>query len=140
MCIINNMQTLYTTAKFANYVHIHAYVFYAEFRDRIIERRLDRTDYQIDVNIDCNIAEFLFQSQNPLVMQTYKRFVGHLDFTSDLVQRAINKVARKNSFRVKLKDMDLLIRELEKIVFVKEKPKITDDSLESPAIDFIKIN
>ena len=60
-------------------------------------------------------------------------------FNDEEIKIAISKIEQKNGFMSKIKDMDLLRNEIAKVDFTKKKPESTDDSMESPAIDFYKL-
>ena len=47
---------LYTKSEYANYIHIHAYAFYDLFLDQIKTPNLVDSDFQININIDGNVA------------------------------------------------------------------------------------
>jgi hypothetical protein len=129
---------IYTTSKFANYVHIHMYIVDMAFRNKLIERDLTDCSYNFNVNIDGNVAAWSLSTDSKDITDCFVDVIKELSFDEKNIKEAVKRIEDKNNFKSDIKDLDLLSTELSKIEFVYEKPEITDDNLESPAIDFIK--
>ena len=54
--------TFYTKSENANYTHIHAYAFYDLFLDQIKKQNFQTADFQINVDIDGNVATWAFDT------------------------------------------------------------------------------
>ncbi|MBQ6510404.1 hypothetical protein IJI94_00310 [Candidatus Saccharibacteria bacterium] len=129
---------IYTTSKFANYVHIHMYLIDAIFKDELTNRGLTDDDYNFNVNIDGNVAAWSLNTNSEKVIDCFADVIKNLKLDESKIKEAVKRIEVNNNFKAKIKDSALLLDELAKIKFIYEKPEITDDSLESPAIDFIK--
>ncbi len=129
---------IYTTSKFANYVHIHMYVVDMAFKNKLAERNLTGYSYNFNVNIDGNVAAWSLSADSKDITDCFADVIKELSFGEKSIKEAVKRIEDNNNFKSDIKDLDLLSAELSKIKFVYEKPEITDDSLESPAIDFIK--
>ena len=129
---------LYTESENANYTHIHAYVFYDLFLSEIKRQNLTDPDFQINVDIDGNVATWTLSIIDPGIQNLFQNLITHTSFTEHQISDAIAKICHKNNLRAHLKNLNLLKSELNYIEFQTEKPEISDDSLTSAAIDFIK--
>lgn len=129
---------LYTKSEKANYTHIHAYAFYDLFLDEIKRKNLVDTDFQINIDIDGNIATWTLDTINSKIQNLFQNLIAHQNFTDHQISDAIAKICHKNNLKPHLKNLNLLKSELAHIKFQNEKPEISDDSLTSDAIDFIK--
>ena len=129
---------LYTKSENANYTHIHAYVFYDLFLIEIKRQNLTDSDFQINVDIDGNIATWTLDIINSKIQNLFQNLAIHQSFTDHQISDAIAKICHKNNLKPHLKNLTLLKSELTHIKFQAEKPEISDDSLTSDAIDFIK--
>lgn len=129
---------LYTKSEDANYIHIHAYAFYDLFLDQIKKQNFQTADFQINVDIDGNVATWTLDATDPKIQNLLQNLIIHASFTDHQISDAIAKICHKNIFKAHLKNSSLLKSELNHIKFQTEKPEISDDSLTSDAIDFIK--
>ena len=129
---------LYTKSENANYIHIHAYAFYDLFLDQIKKQNLADSNFQIDVDIDGNVATWTLNITDPGIQNLFQNLITHTSFTDHQISDAIAKICHKNNLRAHLKNLNLLKSELNRIEFQTKKPEISDDSLISEAIDFIK--
>ena len=128
----------YTKSQKANYTHIHAYAFYDLFLSELRRQNLTDPDFQINVDIDGNIATGTLDPTNSKIQNLFKNLTAHQNFTDYQISDAIAKICQKNNLKPHLKNLNLLKSELNRIEFQTEKPEISDDSLTSDAIDFIK--
>lgn len=129
---------LYTKSEKADYIHIHAYAFYDLFLDQIKIQNLQSADFQINVNIDGNVATWALDTTDSKIQDLFQNLAIHQSFTDHQISDAIAKICHKNNLKPHLKNLNLLKSELTHIKFQAEKPEISDDSLTSDAIDFIK--
>ena len=128
----------YTKSENANYTHIHAYAFYDLFLDQIKIQNLQSADFQINVDIDGNVTTWTLDTTDPKIQNLFQNLIAHQNFTDYQISDAIVKICHKNNLKPYLKSLNLLKSELNRIKFQTEKPEISDDSLISDAIDFIK--
>ena len=128
----------YTKSQKANYTHIHAYAFYDLFLSEIKRQNLTDPDFQINVDIDGNIATWTLDTTNSKIQNLFQNLIAHQNFTDYQISDAIVKICHKNNLKPYLKSLNLLKSELNRIKFQTEKPEISDDSLTSDAIDFVK--
>ena len=128
----------YTKSENANYTHIHAYAFYDLFLSEIKRQNLTDPDFQINVDIDGNVATWTLDTTNSKIHNLFQNLIAHQNFTDHQISDAIAKICQKNNLKTHLKNLNLLKSELAHIKFQTEKPEISDDSLTSDAIDFIK--
>ena len=128
----------YTKSQKANYTHIHAYAFYDLFLDQIKKQNFQTADFQINVDIDGNVATWAFDTTDSKIQNLFQNLTIHQSFTDHQISDAIAKICQKNNLKPHLKNLNLLKSELNHIKFQTEKPEISDDSLTSDAIDFIK--
>lgn len=129
---------IYSYSSSANYTHIHMYVFFSSFAEKIKERGLEDSNYKLDVSIDGNVAKWILNTPEKRISKIFKSIMQDYVFNDEEIKIAISKIEQKNGFISKIKDMDLLRNEITKVDFTKKKPEPTDDSMESPAIDFRK--
>ena len=128
----------YTKSQKANYTHIHAYAFYDLFLSELKRQNLTDPDFQINVDIDGNVATWAFDTTDSKIQNLFQNLTIHQIFTDHQISDAIAKICHKNNLRAHLKNLNLLKSELNRIEFQTKKPEISDDSLISEAIDFIK--
>ena len=128
----------YTKSQKANYTHIHAYAFYDLFLSELKRQNPTNPDFQINVDIDDNIATWTLDITNSKIQNLFQNLTTHQNFTDHQISDAIAKICHKNNLKPRLKNLNLLKSELNHIKFQTEKPEISDDSLTSDAIDFIK--
>ena len=128
----------YTKSQKANYTHIHAYAFYDLFLDQIKKQNFQTADFQINIDIDGNVATWTLDTTDPKIQNLFQNLTTHQNFTNHQISDAIAKICHKNNLKTHLKNLNLLKSELNHIEFQTEKPEISDDSLTSDAIDFIK--
>lgn len=128
----------YTKSEKANYTHIHAYAFYDLFLNQIETQNFQTTGFQINVDIDGNIATWTLDTTNSKILNLFQNLTTHQSFTDHQISDAIAKICQKNNLKSHLKNLNLLKSELNRIEFQTKKPEISDDSLISEAIDFIK--
>ena len=129
---------IYSYSSSANYTHIQMYVFFDSFTKALKEKGLEDSNYQIDVDIDGNVAKWILNTPEKRISNIFKSIMQDYVFNDEEIKMAISKIKQKNGFISKIKDMDLLRNEIAKVDFTKKKPEPTDDSMESPAIDFRK--
>lgn len=129
----------YTKSENANYTHIHAYAFYDLFLDQIKKQNFQTADFQINVNIDGNVATWNLDTTNSKIQNLFQNQAIHQNFTDHQISDTIAKICQKNNLKPHLKNLNLLKSELNRIKFQAQKPEITDDSLTSDAIDFVKL-
>lgn len=129
---------IYSYSSSANYTHIHMYVFFFSFAEKIKEHGLEDSNYKLDVSIDGNVAKWTLNTPEKRISNIFKSIMQDYVFNDEEIKMAISKIEQKNGFISKIKDMDLLRNEIAKVDFTKKKPEPTDDSMESPAIDFRK--
>ena len=130
---------IYSYSSSANYTHIHMYVFFDSFTKAVKEKGLEDSNYQIDVDIDGNVAKWTLNTPEKRISNIFKSIMQDYVFNDEEIKIAISKIEQKNGFISKIKDMDLLRNEIAKVDFTKKKPEPTDDSMESPAIDFYNL-
>lgn len=130
---------IYSYSNSANYTHIHMYVFFDFFTKALKEKGLEDSSYQIDVDIDGNVAKWILDTPEKRISNIFKYIMQDYVFNDEEIKMAISKIEQKNGFISKIKDMDLLRNEIAKVDFTKKKPEPTDDSMESPAIDFYNL-
>lgn len=129
---------LYTKSEKANYTHIHAYAFYDLFLDQIKKQNFQTADFQINIDIDGNVATWTLDTTNSKIQNLFQNLTIHQSFTDHQISDAIAKICHKNNLKPHLKNLNLLKSKLNRIKFQTEKPEISDDSLTSDAFDFIK--
>ena len=134
----NITMIFYTKSEKANYTHIHAYAFYDLFLNQIETQNFQTTGFQINVDIDGNVATWTLNITDPGIQNLFQNLITHTSFTDHQISDAIAKICHKNNLRAHLKNLNLLKSELNRIEFQTKKPEISDDSLISEAIDFIK--
>lgn len=115
------------------------YVFFFSFAEEIKEYGLENSNYKLDVSIDGNIAKWILDTPEKRISNIFKSIMQDYVFNDEEIKIAISKIEQKNGFILKIKDVDLLRREISSVSFTKKKPEITDDSMQSPAIDFYKL-
>ena len=128
----------YTKSQKANYTHIHAYAFYDLFLSELKRQNLTDPNFQINVDVDGNVATWTLDTTDPKIQNIFQNLTIHQIFTDHQISDAIAKICHKNNLRAHLKNLNLLKSELNRIEFQTKKPEISDDSLISEAIDFIK--
>ena len=128
----------YTTAKYANYVHVHMYLVHELFSDELKKRKLTNNSYKLDTKIDGNIATWFFETNQKTILDIFSNIINKHNFTETEIENALKKLARKNSWKIKLKNLNELTTEVNNTIFQKEKPNLTNDSLMSPCLDFEK--
>lgn len=129
----------YTKSQKANYTHIHAYAFYDLFFDEIKRQNLTDPNFQINIDIDGNVATWTLDTTNSNIQDLFQNLTTHQNFTDHQISDAIAKICHKNNLKPHTKNLNLLKSELNRIEFQVQKPEITDDSLTSDAIDFVKL-
>ena len=129
---------IYSYSSSANYTHIHMYVFFFSFAEKIKEHGLEDSNYKLDVGIDGNVAKWILNTPEKRISNIFKSIMQDYVFNDEEIKMAISKIEQKNGFISKIKDMDLLRNEISSVSFTKKKPEITDDSMQSPAVDFRK--
>ena len=129
---------IYSYSSSANYTHIHMYVFFFSFAEKIKEHGLEDSNYKLGVSIDGNVAKWILDTPEKRISNIFKSIMQDYAFNDEEIKIAISKIEQKNSFISKIKDVDLLRNEVSSVSFTKKKPEITDDSMQSPAIDFRK--
>ncbi len=130
---------IYSYSSSANYTHIHMYVFFDSFTKALKEKGLEDSNYKLDVSIDGNVAKWILDMPEKRISNIFKSIMQDYVFNDEEIKIAISKIEQKNGFISKIKDVNLLRREISSVSFTKKKPEITDDSMQSPAIDFYKL-
>ena len=130
---------IYSYSNSANYTHIHMYAFFFSFAEEIKEHGIEDSNYKLDVSIDGNVAKWILDTPEKRISNIFKSIMQDYVFNDEEIKIAISKIEQKNGFISKIKDVDLLRREIPSVSFTKKKPEITDDSMRSPAIDFYKL-
>jgi hypothetical protein len=115
------------------------YVFFDSFTKALKEKGLEDSNYQLDVSIDGNIAKWILYTPEKRISNIFKSIMQDYVFNDKEIKIAISKIEQKNGFISKIKDVDLLRREVSSVSFTKKKLEITDDSMQSPAIDFYNL-
>ena len=128
----------YTKSRKANYTHIHAYAFYDLFLDQIKKQNFQTADFQINIDINGNVTTWTLDITDSKIQNLFQNLTTHQSFTDHQISDAIAKICHKNNLKPHTKNLNLLKSELNHIKFQTEKPEISDDSLTSDAIDFIK--
>ena len=129
----------YTESENANYTHIHAYAFYDLFLSELKRQNLTDPDFQINIDIDGNVVTWTLGITNSKIQNLFQNLAIHQSFTDHQISDAIAKICHKNIFKAHLKNYSLLKSKINRIKFQTQKPEITDDSLTSDAIDFVKL-
>lgn len=129
---------IYSYSSSANYTHIHMYVFFFSFAEEIKEHGFEDSNYKLDVGIDGNVGKWILNTPEKRISNIFKSIMQDYVFNDEEIKIAISKIEQKNGFISKIKDMDLLRNEIAKVYFSKKRPESTDDSMQSPAIDFRK--
>jgi len=115
------------------------YVFFSSFAEKIKERGLEDSNYKLDVSIDGNVAKWMLNTPEKRISNIFKSIMQDYVFNDEEIKIAILKIEQKNGLISKIKDMDLLRREVSGVDFTKIKPELADDSMRSPAVDFCKL-
>ena len=79
----------YTKSQKANYTHIHAYAFYDLFLSEIKRQNLTDSDFQINVDIDGNIATWTLDIINSKIQNLFQNLTIHQSFTDHQISDAI---------------------------------------------------
>ena len=89
------MKTYYSSSAYANYAHIHMYVFYDYFINELKRLNLDyEGSYSADVNIDGNVAVWKIFIGDPQVEYVLNNLINNSDFiTPKRIQKATKKIA-----------------------------------------------
>lgn len=115
------------------------YVFFFSFAEEIKEHGFEDSNYKLDVGIDGNVAKWILNTPEKRISNIFKSIMQDYAFNDKEIKIAISKIEQKNGFISKIKDMDLLRNEIAKVYFSKKRPESTDDSMQSPAINFYKL-
>ena len=137
--IIMYMKTYYTSSKYANYVHIHMYVFYDYFINEVKQLGLDYSgSYSINVDIDGNIALWRFLINDPQINDVLSASINNISYINQKnIQKAIRAVAKKMNKKFEILNPELLLAEIRDVKLLTKKPNIKDnDDLSSPAVRF----
>ena len=113
--------------------------FFFSFAEEIKKYGFEDSNYKLDVSIDGNAAKWILDTPEKRISNIFKELSHSPHINTPKINEAIAKIEQKNGFNSRIKDMELLRKELSRVCFTKKKPKITDDSLISPAIDFYKL-
>ena len=130
--------TIYSFSELANYTHIHMYVFFGIFTTKLKKKKLEDSNYKLDVSIDGNVAKWILDTPERKISNIFKKIIQDTVIDKKIIDTAISEIEQKNDFTSKIKDLDLLEREITNVCFTKKKPEISNDSMSSPAIDFYK--
>ena len=131
------MKTYYSSSKYANYTHIHMYIFFNAFISELDKAHIGgENSYDIDVDIDGNVAIWKLEAGDPRAEFIFNELREKTDYiTKDAIKKAAKAIAEKMEKQFEITDYDLLISELSKIRLSEQKPEIADDdSLAAPGI------
>ena len=67
----------YTKSQKANYSHIHAYAFYDLFLSEIKRQNLTDPDFQINVDIDGNVATWTLDTTDSKIQNLFQNLITH---------------------------------------------------------------
>ena len=90
------------------------------------------------MSIDGNVAKWILDTPERKISNIFKKIIQDTVIDKKIIDTAISEIEQKNEFTSKIKDLDLLEREITNVCFTKKKPEISNDSMSSPAIDFYK--
>lgn len=133
------METYYSSSAYANYTHIHMYVFYAFFISELKRFNLDYSNsYSINVDIDGNVAIWKISANDPRAKHVFETLINNSEFiTPERIQKATKTIAEKINKKFEILDSKLLLSEIKNIKLSIKKPNVKDnDSLYSPAVNF----
>ena len=114
------------------------YVFFGIFTNELKKKKLEDSNYKLDVSIDGNVARWILDTPERKISNIFKKIIQDTIIDKKIIDTAISEIEQKNEFTSKIKDLDLLEREITNVCFTKKKPEISNDSMSSPAIDFYK--
>jgi hypothetical protein len=114
------------------------YVFFGIFTNELKKKKLEDSNYKLDVSIDGNVAKWILDTPERKISNIFKKIIQDTVIDKKIIDTAISEIEQKNEFTSKIKDLDLLEREITNVCFTKKKPEISNDSMSSPAIDFYK--
>ena len=83
------------------------YVFFDSFTKSLKEKGLEDSNYQIDVDIDGNMAKWILDTPEKRISNIFKSIMQDYVFNDEEIKMAISKIEQKNGFISKIKDMDL---------------------------------
>ena len=110
------------------------YVFFGIFTNELKKKKLEDSNYKLDVSIDGNVAKWILDTPERKISNIFKKIIQDTVIDKKIIDTAISEI----EFTSKIKDLDLLEREITNVCFTKKKPEISNDSMSSPAIDFYK--
>ena len=114
------------------------YVFFGIFTNELKKKKLEDSNYKLDMSIDGNVAKWILDTPERKISNIFKKIMQDTVIDKKIIDTAISEIEQKNEFTSKMKDLDLLKREIANVCFTKKKPEISNDSMSSPAIDFYK--
>ena len=114
------------------------YEFFGIFTNELKKKKLEDSNYKLDVSIDGNVAKWILDTPERKISNIFKKIIQDTVIDKKIIDTAISEIEQKNEFTSKMKDLDLLKREIANVCFTKKKPEISNDSMSSPAIDFYK--
>ena len=114
------------------------YVFFGIFTNELKKKKLEDLNYKLDVSIDGNVTKWILDTPERKISNIFKKIIQDTVIDKKIIDTAISEIEQKNDFTSKIKDLDLLEREITNVCFTKKKPEISNDSMSSPAIDFYK--
>lgn len=114
------------------------YAFFGIFTNELKKKKLEDSNYKLDVSIDGNVAKWILDTPERKISNIFKKIIQDTVIDKKIIDTAISEIEQKNEFTSKMKDLDLLKREIANVCFTKKKPEISNDSMSSPAIDFYK--
>ena len=65
--------TIYSFSEFANYTHIHMYVFFGIFTNELKKKKLEDSNYKLDVSIDGNVAKWILDTPERKISNIFKK-------------------------------------------------------------------
>ena len=126
----------YATAPYANYVHVHMYLVGKDFLSALKREGVSGEQYTFRVTIDGNVSVWQLNTSSPAVVKIFDK-IRSKKFTAVEIKNAVSEVAKQLNCTFRLKNLDDLSNEIQKIRLVSQKPRNTDDSLTSPSLDFL---
>ncbi|MBQ9017188.1 hypothetical protein IJ103_03040 [Candidatus Saccharibacteria bacterium] len=126
----------YTTSRYANYVHVHMHLVGKAFLHSVKTNGLSDSQYLFRVSIDDNVAIWELKTSEKEIVKLFEQ-AKEANYNDVAVKKAVSEVARKLDCSFEITDMEELSREVHNIYFQHEKPKHTNESLDSPALRFM---
>ena len=78
------------------------YAFFNSFTKALKEKRLEDANYQIDVDIDGNVAKWILDTPEKRISNIFKSIMQDYVFNDEEIKMAISKIEQKNGFISKI--------------------------------------